>query len=276
MAFEYGYAVVRPNTLVAWEAQFGDFADGAQTVIDEFVSSGEAKWGQRSSVVLLLPHGYEGQGPDHSSARTDRFLQLCADDNMTVLYPSTPASYFHLLRQHVLGDRVKPMVVFTPKSMLRLKAAVSSASEFTDGRVQALLPDLPGTTDDASVTRVLLSAGKVHYDLRAAREKAGRRDVALLRVEQLYPLPGNEIAQALAHYPNATELIWVQEEPRNQGAWQFMACNLPEHLPTGRSLRVVARKAAASPAVGSHKAHEEFETPVERLATWLARDDDDE
>ena len=256
MAFEYGYSVARPEALVAWEAQFGDFADGAQTVIDEFISSGEAKWGQRTSLVLLLPHGYEGQGPDHSSARIERFLQLCAEDNMVVAYPSTPASYFHLLRQHVLGGGQKPMIVFTPKSMLRLKAAVSPAVDFTSGTAQPVLAD-PATLDAGAVTRVLMTAGKVHYDLRAYREAQGVTDVALLRVERLYPTPFDEIATALSAYPNATEVVWVQEEPANQGAWQYMACNLvPEHLPEGRRLRVVSRKASASPAVGKAKVHE--------------------
>jgi len=259
MAFEYGYSVARPDALVAWEAQFGDFVNGAQTVVDEFIASGEAKWGQRTGVVLLLPHGYEGQGPDHSSARIERFLALCAQDNMVLAYPSTPASYFHLLRQHVLSGRQKPMVVFTPKSMLRLKAAVSPAREFTDSGPRGVLGDPAvdaGILDPAGVHTVLLSAGKVHHDLAAHRAKSGVTDTALLRVEQLYPLPGEEVRAALAGFPGATDVAWVQEEPANQGAWQFMALNLPEVLPPGHTLRHVARRASASPAVGSAKAHE--------------------
>jgi len=263
MAFEYGYSVTRPEALVAWEAQFGDFVNGAQTVVDEFISSGEAKWGQRTSVVLLLPHGYEGQGPDHSSAHIERFLALCAEDNMVVAYPSTPASYFHLLRRHVLSDRQKPLIVFTPKSMLRLKAATSPASAFTEGGFREVLPDtdlaerLAGQgADAASVRTVLLTAGKVHYDLLAHRGKAGVTDTALLRVEQLYPLPGDPLRAALEVYPQATDVVWVQEEPANQGAWPTMALQLPELLPAGRTLRRVSRRASASPAVGSAKAHE--------------------
>jgi len=268
MAFEYGYSVARPEALVAWEAQFGDFVNGAQTVVDEFIAAGEAKWGQRTGVVLLLPHGYEGQGPDHSSARIERFLALCAEDNMVVAYPSTPASYFHLLRRHVLSGRHKPMIVFTPKSMLRLRAAVSPARDFTDRQFAGVLPDPAGeagTLDPAAVTTVLLTTGKVHYDLAAYRAKNDVQDTALLRLEQIYPLPGEEVRAALADYPGATDVVWVQEEPANQGAWQFVALNLPEVLPAGRTLRHVSRRASASPAVGSAKAHE-----AEQLALLTA------
>jgi 2-oxoglutarate decarboxylase len=259
VGFEYGYSVANDKALVLWEAQFGDFVDGAQMVIDEFISSGEAKWGQRSGVVLLLPHGLEGQGPDHSSGRIERFLQLSAENNMTVANCSTPANYFHLLRRQALSDVHRPLVVFTPKSLLRAKAAVSAVADFTEEQFRPVLPD-PGVggepLDGAAVRRVLLCSGKISYELLAQRESQGTADTAVLRVEQLYPLPDEEIREALELYPNATDVVWVQEEPANMGAWQFMAVNLPEELPAGRTLRKVARKASASPAVGSAKVHE--------------------
>ena len=257
MGFEYGYSVERPDALVLWEAQFGDFADGAQTIVDEFISSSEQKWAQRSSVVLLLPHGYEGQGPDHSSARIERYLQLFAEDNMTVAYPSTPASHFHLLRRQAYARPRRPLIVFAPKSMLRLKAASSMPEDFTTGTFRPVLPDTR-QLDGGAVTRVILASGKVIWELEAEREKRGDSATAILRVEQLAPIPAAEIAQALRGYPNA-ELVWVQDEPKNQGAWPFMALNLPEQLAElgeHRGLRVVCRKASASPATGSHKKHE--------------------
>jgi 2-oxoglutarate decarboxylase len=257
MGFEYGYSVERPDALVLWEAQFGDFADGAQTIVDEFISSSEQKWAQRSSVVLLLPHGYEGQGPDHSSARIERYLQLFAEDNMTVAYPSTPASHFHLLRRQAYARPRRPLIVFAPKSMLRLKAASSMPEDFTTGTFRPVLPDTR-QLDGGAVTRVILASGKVVWELEAEREKRGDSATAILRVEQLAPIPAAEIAQALRGYPNA-ELVWVQDEPKNQGAWPFMALNLPEQLAElgeHRGLRVVCRKASASPATGSHKKHE--------------------
>ena len=206
MGFEYGYSVERPDALVLWEAQFGDFANGAQTIIDEFISSSEQKWGQRSSVVLLLPHGYEGQGPDHSSARIERFLAMCAEDNMTVAYPSTPASYFHLLRRQAYARPRRPLVVFTPKSMLRLKAAASNVEDFTTGTFRPVLPD-PAQLDSNAVTRVLLASGKVVYDLEAAREKAGDQATAIVRVEQLAPLPAHDIAHELNEVPERRRLL---------------------------------------------------------------------
>ncbi len=255
LGFEYGYSVARPEALVLWEAQFGDFVNGAMTVIDEFISSGEAKWGQRSGVTMLLPHGYEGQGPDHSSTRIERFLQLCAEDNMTVAYPTTPAQHFHLLRAQAMAGVNRPLVVVTPKSMLRLKAAASGPADFTSGRWQPVIPDID-RPDPTQVTRVVLSAGKVYYDLAAARRKNEDKTVALVRVEQLYPVPGTQIAAVLAAYPNVTDVMWAQEEPANQGAWSHIALSLPEHLPEGATLRRVSRKAAASPAAGSSKVHE--------------------
>ncbi len=252
MGFEYGYSVAREDALVCWEAQFGDFADGAQTIVDEFVSSGEVKWGQRSAVSLLLPHGHEGQGPDHSSGRPERFLQLCAENNMTVAICSTPANYFHLLRRQALSPVRRPLVAFTPKSLLRHKAAVSQIDEFTDGRFDPVIGD--STAGAANVRRVVLCSGRIYYDLAATRAQQARKDVAIVRMEQLYPLPADAVRMELDRYPDA-EIVWVQEEPANQGAWPFMALNLPEHL-GGRALLRVSRRAAASPAVGSTQVHE--------------------
>jgi 2-oxoglutarate decarboxylase len=252
MGFEYGYSVARPEALVMWEAQFGDFINGAQTIIDEFISSGEQKWGQRSSVVLLLPHGYEGQGPDHSSARVERFLTLCAEDNMTVAMPSTPASYFHLLRWQALSGRHKPLIVFTPKSMLRLKAATSATADFTSGSFRPLIGEA-ASFDGSAVRRVLMCTGKVYYDLAERRAATGADGTAILRFERLYPIPIEELRAELSRYPGDAELVWVQEEPSNMGAWPRMALRLPELL--GRPLSVVALPASSAPAPGSAKVH---------------------
>jgi 2-oxoglutarate decarboxylase len=267
MGFEYGYSVANREALVVWEAQFGDFADGAQTIIDEFIASGEAKWGQQSSVTLLLPHGYEGQGPDHSSGRPERFLQLAAENNLTVAICSSPANYFHLLRRQALTGLHRPLIAFTPKSLLRLKAAVSQLDEFTSGTFRPVIGD--DTADPAKVRRVVLCSGKIYYDLVAARAASDREDVAIVRVEQLYPLPGDEIAAELAKYPEA-QLIWAQEEPANQGGYPFMALNLPERLAAhgdSRLLYRASRKASASPAVGSASVHETQQREV--VATAL-------
>ena len=250
MAFEYGYSVESEDALVLWEAQFGDFANGAQIVIDEFIASAEQKWNQQSSLVLLLPHGYEGAGPDHSSARIERFLQLAAESNMTIARPSTPANHFHLLRRQAHARPRRPLIVFTPKAMLRLRDATSGVDEFTGGRFQAVIDDQQ-VQDAGAVTRVLLHSGKIHYDLKAELAKRGRGGIALVRVEQLYPLPIDEINAAVDRYPGA-ELVWVQEEPLNQGAWPFVHLALPRHL-HGRTLKVVGRTASASPATGSAK-----------------------
>ncbi|HYJ77624.1 MAG TPA: multifunctional oxoglutarate decarboxylase/oxoglutarate dehydrogenase thiamine pyrophosphate-binding subunit/dihydrolipoyllysine-residue succinyltransferase subunit [Actinomycetes bacterium] len=270
MGFEYGYSVARPDALVLWEAQFGDFFNGAQTIIDEFVSSSEQKWGQSSSVVLLLPHGFEGQGPDHSSGRIERFLSMCAEDNMTVAHPSTPASYFHLLRWHAYHEPRRPLIVFTPKSMLRLKAAASAAEDLTSGSFRPVIPETVGDIEASGVRRVLLCSGKVYYDLLAERAKRADGDggqVAILRLEQLAPLPGAEVAEAVAAYPDA-ELVWVQEEPANQGPWPFVALNLPAHL-GGRALMCVSRAASASPAAGSHKKHDAEQRELVQRALTL-------
>ncbi|MBQ0828232.1 multifunctional oxoglutarate decarboxylase/oxoglutarate dehydrogenase thiamine pyrophosphate-binding subunit/dihydrolipoyllysine-residue succinyltransferase subunit [Streptomyces tagetis] len=262
MGFEYGYSLARPDALVMWEAQFGDFVNGAQTVVDEFVSSAEQKWNQTSGVVLLLPHGYEGQGPDHSSARPERFLQLCAQNNMTVAMPTLPSNYFHLLRWQVHNPHHKPLVVFTPKSMLRLKAAASKAEEFTTGQFRPVIGD--ESVDPAAVRKVVFTAGKVYYDLDAERKKRGVTDTAIIRIERLYPLPGAELQAEIAKYPNAEKYLWAQEEPANQGAWPFIALNLIDHLdlavgadvPHGERLRRISRPHGSSPAVGSAKRHQ--------------------
>jgi len=251
MGFEYGYSVARPDALVCWEAQFGDFFNGGQTIVDEFISSGEQKWGQRSGVVLLLPHGYDGQGPDHSSARVERFLSLCAQDNMTVAIPTTPGNYFHLLRWQGLSGRHKPLIVFTPKSMLRLKAAASAISDFTTGSFRALIG--AAGVEDAAIRRVLLCAGKVYYDLAARRRQVGATDTAIARVERLYPLPVSELCAELARYPRVESITWVQEEPANMGGWPTMALKLPRVL--NREVGVISLPASSAPAAGSAAAH---------------------
>jgi 2-oxoglutarate dehydrogenase E1 component len=254
MGFEYGYSVENQDALVAWEAQFGDFANGAQAIVDEFISSGEVKWGQQSSVTLLLPHSHEGQGPDHTSGRIERFLQLCAEDNMRVAVPSTPASYFHLLRRQALSPKRKPLVVFTPKSLLRHRMVISPVVDFATGTFQPVMPD-PVALEATGVKRVVLCSGKVFYDLLAARTERQITDTVLVRLEQLYPLPVDEVKAQLARYPNAEDFVWVQEEPANQGAWSFIALNLLEQL-DGVPLRRVSRPPAAAPAVGSTKMHD--------------------
>ncbi|MFE9408211.1 multifunctional oxoglutarate decarboxylase/oxoglutarate dehydrogenase thiamine pyrophosphate-binding subunit/dihydrolipoyllysine-residue succinyltransferase subunit [Streptomyces sp. NPDC006704] len=268
MGFEYGYSLARPESLVMWEAQFGDFVNGAQTVVDEFISSAEQKWGQTSGVTLLLPHGYEGQGPDHSSARPERFLQMCAQNNMTVAMPTLPSNYFHLLRWQVHNPHHKPLIVFTPKSMLRLKAAASKVEEFTNGGFRPVIGD--EHVDASAVRKVVFCAGKVYYDLAAEREKRGATDAAaantaIIRIERLYPLPGAELQAEIAKFPNAEKYLWAQEEPANQGAWPFIALNLIDHLdlavgadvPHGERLRRISRPHGSSPAVGSKKRHEQ-------------------
>ncbi|AXG80225.1 multifunctional oxoglutarate decarboxylase/oxoglutarate dehydrogenase thiamine pyrophosphate-binding subunit/dihydrolipoyllysine-residue succinyltransferase subunit [Streptomyces paludis] len=262
MGFEYGYSLARPDALVMWEAQFGDFVNGAQSVVDEFISSAEQKWGQTSGVTLLLPHGYEGQGPDHSSARPERFLQMCAQGNMTVAMPTLPSNYFHLLRWQVHNPHHKPLIIFTPKSMLRLKAAASKAEEFTTGGFRPVIGD--EGVDPNAVRKVVFCSGKVYYDLDAERQKRGVTDTAILRVERLYPLPGAELQAEIAKFPNAAKYLWAQEEPANQGAWPFIALNLIDHLdlavgadvPHGERLRRISRPHSSSPAVGSAKRHQ--------------------
>jgi 2-oxoglutarate dehydrogenase E1 component len=255
MGFEFGYSVAEPRALVLWEAQFGDFMNGAQVIIDQFVSGSETKWGQPNGLVLLLPHGFEGQGPEHSSARIERFLTLAAEDNIRVAYPSTPASYFHLLRFQGRDPVEKPLVVFTPKSLLRHPRCVSSLQELAEGSFQPVLDDR--AADPAAVRRVVLCSGKVYYDLVKGREQARRQDVALMRVERLHPFPSVELEAALLRYPQAAELVWCQEEPRNMGAFRFARERFLDgdvHA-SGRPLRYAGRPASAAPAPGSLKVH---------------------
>jgi 2-oxoglutarate decarboxylase len=258
VGFEYGYSLGNPDALVVWEAQFGDFVNGAQSIIDEFISSGEAKWGQLSEVVLLLPHGHEGQGPDHTSGRIERFLQLCAEGSMTVAVPSTPANYFHLLRRHALDGIRRPLIVFTPKSMLRNKAVVSDLKDFTEGKFRSVFDEPTyesGVGDPTLVKRVLLTSGKLYYELAARKEKDKRTDVAIVRIEQLYPVPSYRLEQALEKYPNMTDVAWVQEEPANQGAWPYFGLALPEKLPRLAGIRRISRRPMSAPSSGSSKVH---------------------
>ncbi|HLL75980.1 MAG TPA: multifunctional oxoglutarate decarboxylase/oxoglutarate dehydrogenase thiamine pyrophosphate-binding subunit/dihydrolipoyllysine-residue succinyltransferase subunit [Pyrinomonadaceae bacterium] len=255
MGFEYGYSVVANRSLVMWEAQFGDFGNGAQVIIDQFIAPGVDKWQQHSRLVLLLPHGYEGQGPEHSSARLERYLQLCAEDNMQVCYPTTPAQYFHLLRRQVKQDAARPLVVMTPKSLLRLPAAVSSLNELTSGGFRPVIDDAE-IRDASTVRRIVLCSGKVYYDLNAARLKTDDRRVAIIRLEQFYPFPERALREAFARYPDAGQLVWAQEEPRNMGGWTFVEPRLMNLLPRCERPSYVGRAASASPATGSYSIHE--------------------
>jgi 2-oxoglutarate dehydrogenase E1 component len=261
VGFEYGMASADPRRLVVWEAQFGDFANGAQIIVDQFIASGESKWQRMNGLTLLLPHGYEGQGPEHSSARVERFLSLCADDNMQVVNCTTPAQFFHVLRRQMHRTFRKPLIVMHPKSLLRHPAAVSTLTELADGTFQPLLPD-PADIDPAEVRRVLLCSGKIFYALDEGRKERDACTVALLRVEQLYPFPATELEAALRRYPGATQVRWVQEEPSNQGPWSFVRWRIEDLLGAGGRLRYVGRKEAASPATGSYKIHQAEEAAI--------------
>jgi len=256
LAYEYGYASNDPNTLVIWEAQFGDFANGAQVVIDQFIASGEVKWGRVNGITLMLPHGYEGQGPEHSSARVERFMQLAADTNMQVTQPTTASQIFHLLRRQMLRDLRKPLIIFTPKSLLRNKDATSPLSEFTKGGFQTVIGETKDIKAD-KVKRVVACSGKVYYDLVKQREAKGADDVAIIRVEQLYPFPHKAFAAELKKYPKATEIVWCQDEPQNQGAWFFIQHNIHENMTDGQKLGYAGRAASASPAVGYSHLHQD-------------------
>ncbi len=253
LGFEYGYSVECPDGLVLWEAQFGDFVNVAQVIVDQFITSAEDKWRRLSGVTLLLPHAFEGQGPEHSSARLERFLSLCAEDNIQVAYPTTPAQYFHLLRRQLLRPLRKPLVVMTPKSLLRHPKCVSPLADLATGRWQRILPDL--SVDPAAVTRILLCSGKVYYELEARRQELNARHVAIVRLEQLYPLTEAHLAEALAAFPAATPAVWVQEEPANMGAWTHVRMHFNEVLSRGTPLRCISRPASASPATGSSNSH---------------------
>ena len=256
LAYEYGYASNDPNTLVVWEAQFGDFANGAQVVIDQFIASGEVKWGRVNGITLMLPHGYEGQGPEHSSARVERFMQLAADTNMQLVQPTTASQIFHVLRRQMVRDLRKPLVIFTPKSLLRNKDATSPVSEFTKGSFQTVIGETKDLKAD-KVKRVIACSGKVYYDLVKNRETKGADDVAIIRVEQLYPFPHKAFAAELKKYPNATDVVWCQDEPQNQGAWFFIQHNIHENMQSGQRLGYAGRAASASPAVGYSHLHQD-------------------
>jgi 2-oxoglutarate dehydrogenase E1 component len=254
LAFEYGFATASPDELVVWEAQFGDFANGAQVVIDQFLSSGEAKWGRGCGLVLLLPHGYEGQGPEHSSARLERYMQLSAEFNWEVCVPSNAAQIYHLLRRQMLRKQRKPLIVMTPKSLLRHKDASSPLEDLAKGTFQTIIPEVE-KIDPKNVTRVVTCAGKIYFDLAAARREHKVDNVVLIRVEQLYPFDDHRLAEELKKYPNAKDMIWCQEEPLNQGAWYAKAHRLEALLRKDQTLSVVARDASASPAVGYAAKH---------------------
>ena len=256
LAYEYGYSSNDPNTLVIWEAQFGDFANGAQVVIDQFIASGEVKWGRVNGITLMLPHGYEGQGPEHSSARVERFMQLAADTNMQIVQPTTASQIFHVLRRQMVRNLRKPLIIFTPKSLLRAKDATSPLSQFTGGSFHTVLGEQKNLRAD-KVKRVICCTGKVYYDLARRREEKGIEDVSILRVEQLYPFPHKAFAAELKKYPNATELVWCQDEPQNQGAWFFIQHNIHENMIEGQKLGYAGRAASASPAVGYAHLHQD-------------------
>jgi 2-oxoglutarate dehydrogenase E1 component len=272
LAFEYGYATSEPHALVIWEAQFGDFANGAQVVIDQFVAACESKWGRLCGLVMLLPHGYDGQGPEHSSARLERYLQLCAEENMQVCFPSTPAQIFHMLRRQVLRPYRRPLVVMSPKSLLRHPLSVSSLADITDRGFQLVIDEVDNL-DRARVSRILVCSGKVYFDLIEARRTNQIDDIAVIRVEQLYPFPREELKTAIDHYPNAREVVWVQEEPRNQGAIAYLleGLHLFSCLHDPQQLVIVARPYSASPAVGSHVKHVEQQKQVVNEALRLNR-----
>ena len=268
LGFEYGYSQEATETLVLWEAQFGDFVNGAQVIVDQFIVSGLAKWGQTSRLTLLLPHGYEGSGPEHSSARLERFLALAAEGNLRVATPTTPAQYFHLLRRQAMLVKQRPLIVMTPKSLLRLSQATSTLAELTDGRFHPVLAE-PGL-DDAKVTRLILCTGKIYYDLAGHPDRAGNERIAVGRVELLYPFPEQQVLEIIARYPNLTELAWVQEEPRNMGARAHMNARLRQVMPRELSYGYIGRHERASPGEGYPAAHATEQSRIERTALDLS------
>ncbi|MBA2335843.1 MAG: multifunctional oxoglutarate decarboxylase/oxoglutarate dehydrogenase thiamine pyrophosphate-binding subunit/dihydrolipoyllysine-residue succinyltransferase subunit [Blastocatellia bacterium] len=255
LGFEYGYSVICPDDLVMWEAQFGDFANGAQVIIDQYIAASEDKWQQKCRLVMLLPHGYEGQGPEHSSARLERFLQLCAENNLQVCYPTTPAQYFHLLRRQARQEIVRPLIVMTPKSLLRLPAASSTMNELTDGGFHPVIDDAR-IEDKSAVKRIVVCSGKVFYDLDAGREEANQNRTAVIRLEQFYPFPAKKLKEVFTSFPNATQLFWTQEEPKNMGGWFFAEDRLQQIKPENVEFRYIGREPSASPATGSYAIHE--------------------
>jgi 2-oxoglutarate dehydrogenase E1 component len=248
LGFEYGYSLDCPDGLVLWEAQFGDFVNAAQVIVDQFITSAEEKWRRLSGLVLLLPHAFEGQGPEHSSARLERFLELAVNDNIQIVNPTTPAQYFHLLRRQALRRWRKPLIVMTPKSLLRHPKVVSQIGDFEHGSFQRIVADPAVST--GRVVGILLCSGKVYYDLLAKRDESGRSDVAILRLEQLYPLRDEQLTEALAPYPPSAHVVWVQEEPANMGAWRYLLARFGDHVAGTRPFSGVCRPASASPATG--------------------------
>jgi len=272
LAFEYGYATAEPRTLVIWEAQFGDFANGAQVVIDQFISSGAAKWGRLCGLTMFLPHGYEGQGPEHSSARLERFLQLCAEYNQQVCVPTTPAQFFHMIRRQALRRFRRPLIVMTPKSLLRHKQSTSNLDALAEGRFETLISEID-PHDDNAITRVVACSGKVYFDLLEARRKHERDDIAIIRIEQLYPFPRERLSEQLNRYPNTGKFVWCQEEPRNQGAWYQINHHLRACVGDQRKLAYAGRAASSSPAVGSLSIHNQQQKELVRKALDLPPED---
>jgi 2-oxoglutarate dehydrogenase E1 component len=280
LGFEYGYACSEPNRLVIWEAQFGDFVNGAQVVIDQFITSGETKWGRLCGLVMFLPHGYEGQGPEHSSARLERFLQMCSYNNIQVCTPTTPAQMFHLLRRQMIRRYRKPLIVMTPKSLLRSKSSTSLLERITDGQFQLVIDDpsysrltdgKKGPAIRGKIRRVVLCAGKIFHDLAVARDSQEIDDVALVRIEQLYPFPKDRVVEILTRYPAATEIAWCQEEPKNQGAWYPSKHNIEACLGAEHKLFYTGRNASASPAVGYYSVHIEQQRRLVQTALTVGR-----
>jgi 2-oxoglutarate dehydrogenase E1 component len=268
LGFEYGYSTAQPFELVIWEAQFGDFVNGAQVVIDQFIASGEAKWGRMCGLTMYLPHGYEGQGPEHSSARLERFMQLCAEHNIQVCVPSNAAQFFHMIRRQVERPMRKPLIVMTPKSLLRKKEAASPIADLANGGFQVIIPETEKLAAK-KVKRVVFCAGKVYYDLASERAKRSIDDVAIVRIEQLYPFPHEEFQAQIEAYPNARSIVWAQEEPANQGAWHSIQHYLLRHLRPDQQLSYAGRDSAASPAVGYLQLHiEQQKALVEQALTW--------
>jgi 2-oxoglutarate dehydrogenase E1 component len=257
VGFEYGFSTTEPNCLTIWEAQFGDFVNGAQVVIDQFIASGEVKWGRVNGLTLMLPHGYEGQGPEHSSARLERFMQLAADNNMQIVQPTSASQIFHLLRRQMVRQFRKPLIILTPKSLLRAKDATSPLSEFTKGEFRTVIGASRPEVEAEKVKRVIACSGKVAYDLIRRRDEKKAWDVAIVRVEQLYPFPHKAFGAELKRYPNATEVIWCQDEPQNQGAWFYVQHYVHENMLEGQKLGYAGRAASASPAVGYAHLHQE-------------------
>ncbi len=254
LGFEYGYSGIQQDSLVIWEAQFGDFSNGAQVIIDQYISASEDKWKERNRLVMLLPHGYEGQGPEHSSARLERYLQLCAENNLQVCYPTTPAQIFHMLRRQVHQEAIRPLIVMTPKSLLRLPAATSSISDLTSGGFMPVIDD--STINDAeSVERIILCTGKLFYDLDDARHEKENKNAAIVRVEQLYPFPAAALEVIFKKYRNAKYIVWAQEEPKNIGAWTFVEPRLDHYKPDSIKVFYASRYPSASPATGSYTIH---------------------